>query len=263
MKQFTLTVAARAGVGRGASRRTRVAGRIPAIIYGKLNPPQTISIAAPEFTKLLKQIAGSAAIIELKENESDKRLSILQEIQRNPMTDQIVHVDLHEVSADAEMEIGVTVHTVGEPIGVRTENGILEIVAHQVRVRCLPKDLPPFIEVDVTELHLNESIHVSQLPKLPGVSYVDDPVQPVISCVEPVVEAEPTPAEAAPAEGAAAAAGAPAAAGAAPAAGAAGAAAPAAAGAAGAAAAKPGEKAAAGAKPAAAAPAEKKAPAKK
>lgn len=258
MKQFTLTVASRAGVGRGASRRARQTGRIPAIVYGKLNAPQTITIDAPEFTKLLKQIAGSAAVIELKHNEADKRLSILQEIQRNPITDQIIHVDLHEVSADAEMEMKVTVHAVGEAVGVRTENGILEIVAHQVRIRCLPKDLPPFIEVDVTNLKLNESIHVKELPAIAGVKYVDDSTLPVIACVEPVVEAEPVAAEPTAGEGA------PAAEGAAPAAGATaeGAAKAGAAPAAGAAAAKPGDKAAA-AKPAAGAAGDKKAPAKK
>lgn len=222
MKQFSLQVASRTGIGRGPSRRVRQAGRIPAILYGKLNAPQALTLDAPEFTKLLKGIAGSAAIVEIQADNAAARLSIIQEIQRDPMTDRILHVDLHEVSADEEVEIEVAVHAVGDSIGVRTENGILELVAHQVRISCLPRNLPSFIEVDVSELHLNHSIHVRDLPKLPGVKYVDDPGQPVIACVEPVVEVEPTPAaEAVPVEGAAPAEGAEgAAAGAAPAAGA-------------------------------------------
>lgn len=241
MKQFSLSVAPREGIGRGPSRRVRQAGRIPAIMYGKINPPRTLSLATPEFTRLLKAIAGSTAVIEVSEGDNGRHLSILQEIQRDPMTDQILHVDFHEVSADEELEIAVTVHPVGEAEGVRTESGILEIVAHQVRVRCLPKDLPPFIEVDVTSLKLNESIHVRQLPAIAGVQYVDDPGQSVLACVEPVVEVEETPAAAAPVEGAEGAA-------AVPAEGAEGAAATAEG-------AKPGEKPAAGAAKTAAAPA--------
>lgn len=218
MKQFRLTIASRSGIGRGASRRVRHAGRIPAVLYGKLNPPQALSIDAPEFTRLMKTIAGSAAIIEIKEGENENRLSIIQEVQRDPISDRVLHVDLHEISANDELELDVTVHATGDCVGVRVENGILETVKHELRIRCLPKDLPSFIEIDVTNLHVDEAIHVRDIPAIPGVVFVDDPGQSVIACVEPVVEVEPTPV--------AEAAGATAEAGAAPAAG--GAAAPAA-----------------------------------
>jgi large subunit ribosomal protein L25 len=235
---------------------------VPAIVYGKIREPQSVSVDGPELTRLLKGIAGSAAIIELKEPGAGERLSIIQEIQRDALTDQILHVDLHEVSANEEMEIEVTVHSTGDCVGVRVENGILETVSHSVRVRCLPKNLPAFIEVDVTNLHINHSLHLRELPALPGVKYIGNPNQPIFAVVEPVVEVEPTPAaEATLAEGAAAAA--EGAAAAAPAAGDAKGAAPAAGDAKAAAGAKPGDaKAAAGAKPGAAAPAGK-APAKK
>ena len=170
MKQFALNVAARSGIGRGASRRTRQAGRVPAILYGKLNAPQALSLDGMELTKLLKDIAGSAAIVEIKEGDTPQRLSIIQEIQRDPLTDRILHVDLHEVSANEEIEVEVTVHAVGDCVGVRVENGILETVSHEVRVRCLPKDLPAFIEVDVSELHVNHSIHLRELPAVAGVA---------------------------------------------------------------------------------------------
>jgi large subunit ribosomal protein L25 len=227
MKQFSLKVSSRAGIGRGASRRVRQGGGIPAVIYGTINPPQTLALDTPEFTRLLKGIAGSAAVIEIKENEADQRLSIIKEIQRDAMTDRILHVDLQEVSANEEMELNVSVHAIGDCYGVRVENGILEFVSHEVRIRCLPKNLPAFIEVDITDLKVEHAIHVSQLPKIEGVAYMGDPQRPVIACVKPIVEVEATPA--AGTEAAAAAAAAPAAAGAAAApAAAAGAAAPAA-----------------------------------
>ena len=205
MKQFSLKVSSRGGVGRGASRRVRQSGGIPAILYGT-NAPQTLALDAPEFSRLLKGIAGSAAVIEIKESDADKRLSIIKEIQRDAMTDRILHVDLQEVSANEEMELNVSVHAVGDCYGVRVENGILEVVSHEVRIRCLPKDLPAFIEVDVSELKVNSSIHVAELPKLAGVKYLGDQNRPVIACVQPAVEAETTPVAAATAEGAAAAA---------------------------------------------------------
>jgi len=250
MKQLKLNVSTRDGKGRGASRRDRSSGKIPAILYGKKTEPVQLTVDTPEFRRLVKSIGGSASLIEITRPDGRSTLSFIREIQRNPITDDFVHIDLHEVAADEKMTVLVTVHAVGESTGVKNENGILEVVSHQIHVRCLPKDLPEFVEVDVTNLAVNHTIHVGELNAIAGVEFLDHPKQPVISCVEPQKEEEVAVAAtaevaaegaaAAPAEGAAA----PAAGAAAPAAGAA---APAAAGAA----------PAAGAKKAPAAPAKK------
>ncbi|HSI09694.1 MAG: 50S ribosomal protein L25 [Rariglobus sp.] len=237
-QQLILNVSARAQTGRSASRRVRKANQIPAILYGKHTNPEAISIETPEFVRLLKSVAGRALLIELnRKDKTTKALSFLQEVQRDPITDKFLHVDLQEVKADEKLEIRVPVSVIGESFGVKNQNGVLEIATHTLRVRCFPKDLPPVIEVDVTELKVGEAFKVGTLKPIAGVEYLDVKGQPVVSVVEPVGEV----ASSAPAAGAAAAA--------APAAGAAAAAAPAAgAAAAPAAAAKP----AAGAKPAAA-----------
>jgi large subunit ribosomal protein L25 len=258
-KQFILNVASRANTGRSASRRLRKVNQVPAILYGKHTAPELLSIEVPEFTRLIKSIAGSASLIELKRKDKpEAALSFLQEVQRDPITDRFLHVDLHEVKADEKFEIRVKISLTGESFGVKNQSGVLETSNQFVRIRCLPKDLPNFIEVDVTELKVGETIHIGELKAVPGVEYRDDKSQAVVSCVEPVAEvvsavvATPTAGEgaaAAPAAGAAAPAvgadGKPVA----PAAGDAKAAAPAA----GAKAAAPaaGAKAAAGAKPAA------------
>jgi large subunit ribosomal protein L25 len=246
MKKYQLTVTSREGTGRSASRRLRKAEKIPAILYGKHTKPETLAVAAPEFVKLLKEISGRAALIELKRDAGATALSFLQEIQRDPITDRYLHVDLQEVKENEKMVINVTLHVVGEAYGVKTEGGILETASHRLRVRCLPKDLPAFIEVNVTELKVGETIHVSELKPIAGVEYLDDPNQAVVICVEPPAE-EVAAVAATPAEGAAAPAAGDAKAAAAPAAGDAKAAAAPAAGDAKAAAAP-----AAGAKPAAA-----------
>lgn len=248
-KQFTLNVSPRANTGRSASRRLRKVNLIPAILYGKHTQPEKLAVDAPEFTRLVKSIAGSASLIELKrKDKSEAALSFLQEVQRDPITDRFLHVDLHEVKADEKFEIRVKIALVGESFGVKNQSGVLETPNQFVRIRTLPKDLPAFIEVDVTELKVGETIHVGELKAVPGIEYRDDASQPVVSCVEPVAEvaaavsAVPAAGEGAPAAAGAAGA-APAAGAAAPAAGDAKAAAPAA----GAKAAAP----AAGAKPAA------------
>ncbi len=219
MKKYQLTVTTREGTGRSASRRLRKAEKIPAILYGKHTKPESLAISAPEFVKLRKEIAGQAALIELKREAGPTAISFLQEIQRDAITDKYLHLDLHEVKADEKFEIRVPVRIVGEAAGVKVGGGILETSSFQLRIRCLPKDLPSLIEVDVTAVELGQTVHVSDMKPLPGVEFLDQGNQPVVSCVEPPAEevAATPEAAAAPADGAAApaagAAAAPAAAG--------------------------------------------------
>lgn len=253
-QQFKLNVTARAQTGRSASRRLRKGNRVPAILYGKHTSPESLSIDGPEFIRLLKSVAGRTVLIELAQaGKADKALSFLQEVQRDPITDKYLHVDLQEVKANEKFEIRVPIQIAGESFGVKNQSGVLEKNIQQLRVRCLPKDLPESIVVDVTELKVGETFKVGSLKAVAGVDFLDPKGQPVVSCVEPVAEIVQEVAAAPAADGAAA----PAAGAAAPAAGAA---APAADGKAAAPAAAP----AAGAKPAApAAGAKPAAPAKK
>jgi len=223
MKKFQLTVTTREGTGRSASRRLRKAEKIPAILYGKHTKPETLAVNAPEFIKLLKEIAGRAALVELKRDGGASALSFLQEIQRDPITDRYLHVDLQEVKENEKMVISVSVRVTGEAYGVKTEGGVLDTQTKRLRVRTLPKDLPDFIEVNVTELKMGEAIHVSDIKTAAGVELLDNPGQAVVLCVAPPEEEVAAVATPAAGEGAPAAAGAaaPAAGAAAPAAGAA------------------------------------------
>jgi large subunit ribosomal protein L25 len=230
-QQYKLNVAARTQTGRSASRRLRKTNRVPAILYGKHTSPESLSIEGPEFVRLLRSVAGRAVLVELERTDKPvKALSFLQEVQRDPLTDKYLHVDFQEVKPDEKFEIRVPVQVTGESFGVKNQSGVLEMNTHTLRVRVLPKDLPEFIVVDVTELKVGETVKVGSMKPIAGVEFLDAKGQPVVSCVEPVAEivqeaaVAATPAEgaaAAPADGAAAALGAAAAPGAAPAAGAA------------------------------------------
>ncbi len=210
-----LNVAARTQTGRSASRRLRKVNQIPAILYGKHSAPEKLAIDVPEFIRLLKVVSGRKVIIELQRSDKgEKALSFLQEVQRDPITDRYLHVDLQEVKADEKFEVEVPIAIVGEAHGVKVQNGVLEIAAHTVRIRCLPKDLPGSIEVDVSDLKVNETIKVANLKAVEGVEFRDPAGQPVVSCLEVSEEASSAPAggaAAAPAAAAAAPAAAPAA----------------------------------------------------
>jgi large subunit ribosomal protein L25 len=166
----------------------------------------SLSIEGAEFVRLLKSVAGRAVLIELARSDSpDNALSFLQEVQRDPITDKYLHVDLQEVKADEKFEIRVPVHVIGESFGVKNQSGVLEMNTHLLRVRVLPKDLPESITVDVTELKVGEAIKVSSLKPVSGVEFLDSKGQPIVSCVEPVAEIVQEVVAAAPVEGAVAA----------------------------------------------------------
>jgi large subunit ribosomal protein L25 len=207
--KLTLNVTSRAQTGRSASRRTRKAGHIPAVLYGKHTPPESLAIDNAEFVRLRKAVHGRALLVELQRADKPERaISFFQEIQRDPLTDRYLHVDLIEVKADEKFEIQVPVSVIGEAFGVKKQSGVLEMASHTLRVRCLPKDLPPSIEVDVTELKVGETIKVGEIKALAGVQFLDPKGQPVVACVEPVAEIVQETVAAAPVAGAAPAVGA-------------------------------------------------------
>lgn len=215
MKQLQLTVTPRANNGRGPSRRLREAGSIPAIIYGK-SGTQLVAVEQTAFRTLMRAKGSTAALIDLSVEGKGKLLSLIKEFQRHPITQKFLHIDLLEIDPASPMTADIPVRLVGESVGVKMDGGTLNQVSQTVRVRCLPKDLPEAIEVDVTEMKVNDSIHVGEIKAPAGIAFVGDKKR-VIAVVtemaeEEVAETPAAAAAAAPAAGDAAAAAAPAAA---------------------------------------------------
>lgn len=191
----SLNVFLREKSGRSASRRLRRDDHFPAILYGKHTEPEKLTVDAREFTKLLRSISGRKTIIELKQVGKDApALSFLQEVQRDPIKDIVLHADFQEIRPDEKFEVEVPVKVFGECKGVRYQNGILEIATHSVRVRCLAKDLPGAIDVDISALEVEQTIKVRNLPALDGVEYRDSEGQTIVACLQGELEEE-TPAE--------------------------------------------------------------------
>ncbi|MDQ8203652.1 50S ribosomal protein L25 [Pelagicoccus sp. SDUM812003] len=184
MKTLTINASNRNQAGSAASGRLRAEGRVPAVVYGKSKEPENLSVDARELRSLLRTIGNNTPVVQLKSGESAARTSIIKEVQRHPIKDSYTHIDFQEVADDELVEIEVPVHPVGEAWGVKNENATIETVSQTVLVRCLPKDIPESINADVTALKVGDSLHVSELPAIDGVKYLDAPAQPVFAVVK-------------------------------------------------------------------------------
>ncbi|MCH2614216.1 MAG: 50S ribosomal protein L25 [Opitutales bacterium] len=183
MKDLSINGARREETGTGPSSRLRREGRVPAVAYGKSKEPTQISVDSRELAVVLRELGNSTPLVKIKEGKSKASTSIIQEIQRHPITDRYLHVDFREVADDEQVVLEVPVHSRGEPWGVKNESGTLEYVSHSVSVRALPKNIPDFIDCDVSELRVGDLIHIKELPELEGVEYLDHAEQPVFTVI--------------------------------------------------------------------------------
>jgi len=220
---FELIAEFRDDQGKGASRRLRHAGRVPAILYGGQREPRALSLDHTKLQLALENEKFYSSIMQLKVGDQTQA-ALLRDVQRHPWKNQVVHVDLQRVYENEKIRLSVPIHYTGEAAspGVKTEGGMMSHLKNELLLECLPKDLPEYLELDVSGLHLNESLHVSDLKLPEGVVSVElqSGKNPSIVAVHAMRAEEVEVPVAAAAEGAAAAA--PAAAGAAPAAAAAG-----------------------------------------
>ncbi len=198
--QLEFNAAKRDGQGTGASRRLRRTGRVPAIIYGGTGAPQQIDIDHNELFQLLRKEAFYSSVLTANVDGA-KESCILRDVQRHPYRQVILHADFQRVDANHKLHQKVPLHFVNADIapGIKLGGGIVQHVMTDIEVRCLAKDLPSFIEVDLKDLALGHSLHVSQLALPAGVEAImhkgEDPVVATILTVRgSEADAEETPA---------------------------------------------------------------------
>jgi len=199
MEQLALKAEIRNGTGYGPAKRLRCAGWVPGIVYGAHTQPVTVQVKDTELAKVLHSAAGENVLVGLEIAGAARRLALVREVQHDALTGRVLHVDFHELKADEKFTTTVTVEAVGEAAGVKN-GGVLELAMHQLRVRCLPKDLPAKITVDVSHLEIGNAIHVAEVKVPSGVELLDRKDLPVALVLSPAVEEEAAPV----AEGAAA-----------------------------------------------------------
>ena len=192
MKSVPLNAYPRTQLRRGGVKKLRDTGRVPAVIYGRQAKPQNLEISAKEIGDLIHHSVSENLLVDLSvENDARaKRLALVQEIQHHPLDGKVLHVDFHEVAENEKVTVIVPVETVGEAAGVKTSGGVLEHVLFKLKVRCLPKDLPEQIIVDVTSLELGKAIHIGEIKAPAGVEILGDKHIPVIAVAMPRTEEE-------------------------------------------------------------------------
>jgi large subunit ribosomal protein L25 len=203
MKSVALKAHPRSQVQRAEVKKLRASGRVPATIYGRQAKPQNLEVNSKEFADLLNHSVSENLLVDLSvENDArSKRLALVQEIQHHPLDGKVLHVDFHEVAENEKVTVQVPVETTGEPVGVKTGGGTLEHILFKVKVRCLPKDLPEQIVLDVTALEIGKSIHLGEIKAPAGVEIIGDKHLTVVAVAAPRAEEEVAATEAAPAAG--------------------------------------------------------------
>jgi large subunit ribosomal protein L25 len=185
----------RNSAGTSAVNRLRKSGSIPAVIYGRKTAPTNVQVDAKSFTKLIESSASDNILVSLKLGDQ-AQLALVQEVQHDHLRGGILHVDFHAVAMDEEIHAQVPLHLTGESPGVKL-GGLLEIFHHNLEVRCLPKDLPDNIGIDISALEHGQSVHVSDIQLPEGVRAKLAAEVLVLSCVAPKVEETPAAAAAA------------------------------------------------------------------
>jgi large subunit ribosomal protein L25 len=187
-----LKASPRSDTGKGAARRVRAEGRVPAILYGRGIEPTSLAVDARELSHLLHTDAGMNVLIDLQVEGEGEHLVLARELQQDHVRNRLVHVDFVAISRDEKITVEVPISVVGDSPGVK-EGGVVEHHTWDLEVECLPGDVPENIEADVSNVALGESLHVSDLRPPEGVTINTDPEELVLAVVVPAllkVEAE-------------------------------------------------------------------------
>ncbi|MEI6339470.1 MAG: 50S ribosomal protein L25 [Verrucomicrobiota bacterium] len=193
-KQVKLSARPRAETGRNALIKVRARGAVPAVFYGAKDASSNLEVLKKDIDRLLSHAVSENILVELEITDGGtitNRLSLIQEVQRHAVRDQVIHVDFHAVSMTEEIEAEVVLEPVGESIGVKSMGGLLQQNMRSLGIRCLPQNLPEMIMVDVSALSVGDSLHVRDIKLPEGVFATPDAELTVFLVSEPSVAEVP------------------------------------------------------------------------
>lgn len=173
-KGFELEFESRDLQGKANSRRLRQTGMVPAVLYGAGRDPRSIALSHNTLMHQMEQEAFYTSIISLKEGEKTQPV-IVKDVQRHPVKRLVLHVDFQRILEDEEITLNVPIHFLGaeDAIGVKQQGGEIAQLMTEIEVSCLPKHLPEFIELDISNLELNQLLHLSDIAAPEGVTFVE------------------------------------------------------------------------------------------
>ncbi len=190
MAEIIIEAAQREAGSSNEARRLRRERKLPAVVYGGARESYPITLDPREIVSILKSESGQNTVFKLKVADGSEENVMIFDVQINPITHSLQHADLVRIAMDVAIEVAVPVELVGEPVGVRLNQGVLDISLREITVQCLPGDIPDLVEVDVSELDIHDSIRVEDI-ELPGkVTLVTEPDRSIASVVPPVSEEE-------------------------------------------------------------------------
>lgn len=183
--EVKLKAETRDGVGKGASRKIRAKGKVPAVLYGPQVDPQRVAVDARELWHALHTDAGMNVLIDLQ-IDGEGYLTLPREVQRDIVRGTLLHVDFLRIRKDVAIQVDVPIHLVGESAGVK-EGGVVEHHLWELRVECLPGDVPESIEAVISRLNIGDSLHVSDLTPPPKCTILTPAEETIVSVVPPPV----------------------------------------------------------------------------
>jgi len=187
--QVTLSASTGRSTGSRESRRIRRGGEVPAVVYGRDLDPIAVTVNHHDLVAALTTEAGRNVLINL-EIGKESLLTMARQIERHPYRNQIRHIDFVTLSLKEKTTVSVAIHLEGDAIGVR-EGGVLAGAMATVEIEALPMDIPSFVVLDVSAMNVGDVLRVEDLPVIPGVEYLDDPDDAVVSVALPAAEPEP------------------------------------------------------------------------
>jgi large subunit ribosomal protein L25 len=197
METFTVEGTLREDRGKGAARRIRRTGAVPAILYGGKTEPLSVAINAKQVARILRSETGHNTIFTIQVSGHNDAKAMMKDWQVDPVTGVLLHVDMLRIAMGVRMRVRVPVHTFGEPEGVKLQGGVFEMVTREVEVECLPADIPEEFKVDVSGLLIHHQLRAGDLPLDPAkVKLVTDPQRVLAHVVTLKKEEEPAPGEA-------------------------------------------------------------------
>jgi large subunit ribosomal protein L25 len=180
MATVNLSATARTDRGKGAARKLRSSGQVPAVIYGSARESQALAIDERDLDRLLGTIAAESTVIELGVDGGRPTKTLIREIQRHPFKRMILHVDFQELVAGEKVTVNIPLSLVGIPDAVRLGGGVMDQVLRELEIEVDPSNIPNHIDVDVSMLEIGHSLHVSDLKLPEGVTVMDDPETTIV-----------------------------------------------------------------------------------
>lgn len=203
MADVVVEVEERTASGKNESRRLRRDGRIPGVLYGAGKPVFSVTVDPRQVEQILHSEAGENTLLDLRlKGQDSRRKAMIKDYQVDPVTGQVLHADFVRIEMDAKLEVSVSVRTVGTAPGIKEQGGLLDVLQRELKLECLPGDIPENIDVDISELRIHDHVRVQDLVPTGNYRFVDPPETLVLNIVPPRLVEEPTAAAAEEEEGA-------------------------------------------------------------